>query len=237
LTELAYRRRRWGCRKLVTVLRREGFGDNHKRIERIYVEEALQIRRRRRKRRVPGTRREPMPIPEGRNQRWSMDFVHDRLADGRRVRTLTIVDDYTRECPAIEVATSIPGRRVCRVLDQLKEERGLPKTIVVDNGPEFAGFDLDQWAYREGVTLHFIEPGKPNQNAFIESFNAIFRDECLNEHWFQDMREARELIEDWREDYNINRPHGSLDHRTPAEYVRQLATTGSVTLGVSALRG
>lgn len=166
-----------------------------------------------------------------------MDFMHDSLADGRKLRALTIVDDFTRECPAIAVATSIPGKRVCRVLDQLKEERGLPKTIVVDNGPEFTGIDLDQWAYREGVTLHFIEPGKPNQNAFIESFNAILRDECLNEHWFQDLGEARGLIEDWREDYNTNRPHGSLDYRTPAEYVRHIATAETVTLETGALRG
>ena len=233
----AYERRRWGCVKLTELLRREGLKDNHKRIERVYAEEELQIRRRRKKRRAPGSRRQPMLIPAGPNERWSMDFMHDSLADGRKLRALTIVDDFTRECPAIAVATSIPGKRVCRVLDQLKEERGLPKTIVVDNGPEFTGIDLDQWAYREGVTLHFIEPGKPNQNAFIESFNAILRDECLNEHWFQDLGEARGLIEDWREDYNTNRPHGSLDYRTPAEYVRHIATAETVTLETGALRG
>jgi putative transposase len=166
-----------------------------------------------------------------------MDFVHDSLADGRKLRTLTLVDDFTRECPALEMATSIPGSRVCRVLDRLKEERGLPKTIVVDNGPEFVSFAVDQWAYREGVELHFIEPGKPNQNAFVESFNAIFRNECLNEHWFRDLAEAKEIIEDWRMDYNTQRPHGSIGNQTPAEFIRAIAPQQSVTLEVSALRG
>jgi putative transposase len=220
MRELAMERRRWGCPLITLVLRREGFADNHKRIARIYREEGLQLRKRRRKRKAPGTRKKPLVIPLGPTQRWSMDFMHDALVDGRSLRLLNIIDDFTRECVAIEVDTSLGGDRVCRVLDRLKEERGLPRFLLSDNGPEFTSLALDQWAYREGVELQFIQPGKPTQNAFVESFNGTVRDNCLNEHWFASLREARRLIEAWRIDYNTIRPHSSLDGATPEEYAR-----------------
>jgi putative transposase len=153
-----------------------------------------------------------------------MDFVTDTLSDGRGIRTLNIVDDFTRECRAIEVDTSLPGLRVARVLERLGVEEKLPKTIVVDNGPEFSGRLLDAWAYQRGVKLHFIQPGKPIQNAFVESFNGKFRDECLNEHWFTSLNDARERIETWRRDYNSTRPHKSLGQLTPEEYARRFAS-------------
>ncbi|WP_155518461.1 IS3 family transposase, partial [Ralstonia solanacearum] len=154
------------------------------------------------------------------NQSWSMDFVSDGLAYGRRFRCLNVVDDYTRECLVIEVDTSLPGLRVKQVLERLKEMRGLPASITVDNGPEFAGKVLDAWAYEAGVTLSFIRPGKPVENAYIESFNGRFRDECLNEHWFVSMRHARQLIEEWRIEYNTERPHSSLGYLTPVQFAQ-----------------
>ena len=155
------------------------------------------------------------------NERWSMDFIQDSLWNGRKFRALTIVDVFSKECPAIEADTSLNGARVVRVLEQLAEYRGLPEVITMDNGPEFAGKALDAWAYRRHVKLHFIEPGKPVQNAFAESFNGRLRDECLNEHWFMTLEEAKIRIEDWRIDYNEVRPHSSLDNLTPAEYANQ----------------
>lgn len=149
-----------------------------------------------------------------------MDFVSDGLAYGRRFRCLNVVDDYTRECLVIEVDTSLPGLRVKQVLERLKEMRGLPASITVDNGPEFAGKVLDAWAYEAGVTLSFIRPGKPVENAYIESFNGRFRDECLNEHWFVSMRHARQLIEEWRIEYNTERPHSSLGYLTPVQFAQ-----------------
>jgi len=217
LKELAAFRRRFGYRRLHALLRREGWQVNHKAVHRIYVEEGLQVRKRKRKR-VARAERQPLLVPQAPNQRWSMDFQHDQLASGRRFRTLNIVDDLTRECPAIEVDTSLPGVRVVRVLDRLAESRGLPVEIVVDNGPEMIGKALDAWAYRNGVRLHFIEPGKPTENAFIEAFNGRFRDECLNENWFLDLQDARRIIEAWRVDYNANRPHSALGYATPDEF-------------------
>jgi putative transposase len=156
------------------------------------------------------------------NERWSMDFAHDMLSNGRRIRMLVVVDDFTRECLSIEVDTSLSGRRVTRVLNWLKETRGLPERIVSDNGPEFTGLALDAWSYRNGVKLQFIEPGKPVQNAYVESFIGKLRDECLNEHWFSGLEDARGTIETWRQDYNENRPHSSLGNMTPEEFVRSL---------------
>jgi putative transposase len=152
-----------------------------------------------------------------------MDFMSDSLATGRSFRTLNIVDDYTRECLAIEVDTSLPGERVVRVLDRLVESGRKPHVIVLDNGPEFAGRVLDTWAVRNKVQLRFIDPGKPIQNAYIESFNARLRDECLNQHWFTSLEEARAVIEEWREDYNSERPHSSLDNQTPEGFARRCA--------------
>ena len=161
----------------------------------------------------------PRVIPAQPNRRWSMDFVSDALESGRRIRCLTVVDDFTRECLAIEIDTSLPGLRVVRVLERIAAERGgLPEAIVLDNGPEIAGRALDAWAYAKGITLAFIRPGKPVENAFVESFNGRFRDECLNEHWFTSLADARQIIESWRCDYNQTRPHSSLGGLTPAEF-------------------
>lgn len=165
------------------MLKREGLVVNHKRTERIYREEGLKLSRRRKSRKRGALLRVEMPLAERANQRWSMDLMSDSMSGGRRFRVLTIVDDYSRECPAMEVDTSIPGLRVVRVLEQLAGQRGLPAVITVDNGPEFADKALD-WAYGKGVTLRFIGPGKPIESAYIESFNGKFRDECLNENWF-----------------------------------------------------
>ncbi|WP_196301981.1 IS3 family transposase, partial [Ralstonia solanacearum] len=176
--------------------------------------------RKRRRKRIAAVERKPLPVPTGSNQSWSMDFVSDGLAYGRRFRCLNVVDDYTRECLVIEVDTSLPGLRVKQVLERLKEMRGLPASITVDNGPEFAGKVLDAWAYEAGVTLSFIRPGKPVENAYIESFNGRFRDECLNEHWFVSMRHARQLIEEWRIEYNTERPHSSLGYLTPVQFAQ-----------------
>lgn len=222
LRTLAAARPRWGYRRLHVLLDREGVRVNWKRVYRVYREEGLTVRRRKRKRiAVP---RQPLTIPQVPNERWSMDFVHDALHDGRRIRLLNVVDDCTRESLAIEVNTSLPGTRVIEVLERLADLRGLPRTIVADNGPEFAGRALDLWAHGRGLTIDFIRPGKPVDNAFVESFNGRLRDECLNENWFQSLREAREVIEAWREDYNDVRPHRSLGGRTPSEYARTLST-------------
>jgi len=219
LTELAAARPRWGYRRLWVLLRREGYAVNWKRVYRLYRQAGLAVRRRRRKR--VAVARRPLPPATRPNERWSMDFVHDRLTNGRWFRSLTIVDDFTRECLAIEVDRSLTGARVVEVLTQLAQGRPLARTIVVDNGPEFAGRVLDAWAYRRGITLAFIQPGKPTQNAFIESFNSRLRDECLNAHWFVTVTEAQLTIEHWRDDYNTQHPHGSLGRRTPSEFAAQ----------------
>jgi putative transposase len=200
------------------MLRREGLVVNHKRTERIYREERLSLRKRKR-RKTAAMNRTILPAPKGPNERWSMDFVTDSIVTGRRFRALVIVDDYSRECPAIEVDTSLGGHRVVGVLEKLAETRGLPEAITIDNGPEFAGKALDEWAYRHGVKLNFIRPGKPIENAYAESFISRLRDECLNENWFISLNHAREVIEYWRIDYNEGRPHTSLGGLTPREYV------------------
>jgi putative transposase len=212
-------RARFGYRRLHILLEREGVIVNHKRVHRIYRAAGLQVRRRRRKR-LTRAERVPLPVPSRGRERWSMDFTVDTLADGRGFRTLNIVDDFTRECVAIEVDRSLPGLRVTRVLDRLQAVIGLPQCIVVDNGPEFAGRTLDAWAYARGVTLRFIRPGKPIENAYVESFNGKFRDECLNEHWFVSLADAKAAIEDWRIDYNRVRPHSSLDGATPEQFAK-----------------
>jgi putative transposase len=183
IEEIAAAKRRYGYRRVYLRLRREGWEVNRKRVYRIYRDAGLAVRRRKRKR-IGLFERKPLPKPTAANLSWSMDFVADGLIGGRRLRCLTIVDDCTRECLAIEVDTSITGLRVQGVLERLADTRGLPKSITVDNGPEFDGQVLDKWAYRSSVHLSFIRPGKPNENAYIESFNGKFRDECLNEHWF-----------------------------------------------------
>ena len=220
IKELAGQRKRFGCSRLHVMLRREGLVVNHKRTERIYREESLSLKIRKRKKRASVVRIE-LPRPERINQVWSMDFVSDQLSNGRRFRALTIVDDYSRECPGIEADTSLGGVRVVRILEQLACMRGLPEVIRVDNGLEFSGKVLDAWAYNRGVKLHFINPGKPVENAYIESFNGKFRDECLNENWFLNINAAKQIIEEWRVDYNQQRPHSSLGNLTPEEFVKQ----------------
>lgn len=195
---------------------------NHKRTEKLYHEEGLALKRKRRRKSATGVR-VIIPPPERRNERWSMDFVTDSIVTGRRFRALVIVDDYSRECPAIEVDTSLGGHRVVSVLEKLAEIRGLPEIITIDNGPEFASRALDEWAYRKGVKLNFIRPGKPVENAFAESFIGRLRDECLNTNWFLNLNHARYIIEEWRKDYNEVRPHSSLKGSTPKEYALSIA--------------
>jgi putative transposase len=219
IRELAHKRQRFGCPRIHLMLKREGITINHKKTERLYREEGLSLRKRKRKKTV-AVNRIVLPVAEKINQRWSMDFVTDSTVTGRRFRALTIVDDYSRECPAIEVDTSLGARRVVQVLERLSETRGLPKVITTDNGPEFSGKVLDEWAYRKGVKLNFIRPGKPIENAYAESFNGRLRDECLNENWFLNIRHAKEVIETWRLDYNEDRPHTSLSGKTPSEYAK-----------------
>lgn len=229
LRELAGERQRFGYRRLHALLRREKGLDgqprwvvNHKRIYRLYREEQLVMRRRKRKR-FRAEARIPLQRPTRANQVWTMDFTHDALSSGRKFRTLNLMDGCTREAPAIEVDSSLPGARVVRVLERLKQERGVPEAIQVDNGPEFISRAVDQWAFANGVRLHFIDPGKPTQNGFIESFNGKFRDECLNQNWFTDLDDARRIIAAWRVDYNTVRPHSALGYQTPEEFAREAA--------------
>lgn len=222
LKAVAAERPRFGYRRLGVMLERAGVRVNHKKLYRLYKEEGLVLRRKRRQRASTATR-VPMASPAGASERYSMDFMSDSLATGRGFRTLNIVDDYTRECLAIEVDMSLSGERVARVLDRLVESGRKPKVIVLDNGPELTSRAVDAWAVRNKVHLHFIDPGRPMQNAYIESFNGRFRDECLNQHWFTSLEEARTVIEEWREDYNGKRPHSGLDHQTPEEFARRCA--------------
>lgn len=217
LRDLAGARVRWGYRKLHVLLGREGWKVNHKRVYRLYKEEGLELRLKNRKKRA-SLPRIPCPPAEAPGERWSLDFVSDRLADGRPYRVLTLVDNVSRVSPDIEVDFSLTGRRVTQVLDRAAAVYGLPKAICVDNGPEFAGRDLDAWAYRRGVTLCFSRPGKPTDNAFVESFNGRLRQECLNTRWFDTIREAQAGLAAWREEYNTERPHCSLGLKTPAEF-------------------
>jgi putative transposase len=217
LLELAQKRRRWGCPQLHRVLRREGLVKNHKRTERIYRQENLSLRRKRRKK-TTSELRIPVPDAQGPNQQWAMDFMSDALFNGRKIRLLTLIDEYSRESLAIEVDTSINGVRVTNVLNRVAMLRGLPGMIKVDNGPEFIGKALDAWAYQRQIHLQFSRPGKPVDNRFIESFNGRFREECLNDNWFMSLGHAREIIEAWRLDYNDSRPHSSLNDLTPKEF-------------------
>lgn len=217
LKELAGQHRRHGYRMLHSRLRNEGWRVNVKRTYRLYRQEGLMVRKRRRKK-LPVPERQPLVRPMQPNEVWSMDFVFDELANGRRVKTLTVVDDCSKEAIQIAADTSIPALYVTRILDQVKAERGLPKVIRTDNGPEFAGRTMQDWAARNGVELRFIQPGKPVQNAYIESFNSRFRDECLSQHWFASLSHMRSVIDNWREDYNHHRGHSSLGYLPPAAF-------------------
>lgn len=218
LRELAASRPSYGYRRLHILLAREGWRVNHKRVYRLYVDEGLAMRRKRPRRRVSAARRERMPAPGKTNEIWSMDFVSDQLYSGYAIRVLTIVDNYSRESLALKVGRSLRAEDVVEVLRGLVRERGKPKAIRVDNGSEFTSRVMDQWAYWNGVTLDFIRPGRPVENAHIEAFNSRFRQECLNENWFLSLADAQEKVEAWREDYNVNRPHSSLGNLAPAEF-------------------
>lgn len=220
LRELASQHPRWGSPMLIWRLRQEGITDNHKRIRRLYRLEGLAVRRQRRKR--VARPRVVHPAATAPNEQWAMDFIRDTLADGRSFRAFTVVDTCTRECVAIEVDVSLSAERVVRVLECLGGERGRPLGIQCDNGPEFQSRALDAWAHQRQVQLHFIQPGKPVQNCFIESFNGRLRDECLNQHWFLSLPDARRIIEQWRISYNTDRPHRGLGGQTPAERAKQL---------------
>lgn len=225
LCELAKQHRRFGYLRLHALLRREGLVINRKKTYRLYKTENLAVRRRRR-RRPPERERLRLVVPARRNQRWSMDFASDALWTGRRFRCLCLVDDATRESPALLTDVSIAGARVVRLLDELADRHGLPEEIVMDNGPEFTGRALFAWSARTGVRLRFIQPGRPIQNAFVESFIGRFRDECLNQHWFGSLAEARRIIEAWRQHYNRERPHGALGYEPPERFARRLGAPG-----------
>lgn len=220
LGELAVRWKRFGYKRLHILLRREGFVVNHKRTYRLYKEAGLALRKRKKK--YPSEKRGRPETAATPNTRWSFDFVSDALANGRRIKILTVIDEVTRECLALEVDTSITGHRVASVLNRIAFFRGYPQEILTDNGPEFTSVALSEWAYDKKVNHLFIEPGKPTQNGYIESFNGKFRVECLEEHWFKNIFEARQLIESWREEYNMLRPHSSLGNLTPNEYAEKL---------------
>lgn len=238
MRELAALRPRFGYRRLHVLLAREGHVVNRKCVQRLYRREGLAVRKRPR-RKLRANRPLPLIALHRPNQRWAMDFVHDYLADGRRLRTLNVIDAFTRECLSIEVDTSLTGGRVVRVLDALIAKHGKPDGITVDNGPEFISQALDRWAFANGVALHFIQPGKPVQNAHVESFNSRFRDECLAQSHFPTLARARAEIELWRIDYNEVRPHSSLDYRTPAAFgaLARASMTDARPSGCSTLIG
>jgi len=217
LRELAVAKPRWGSPRLTWRLRREGWAVNHKRIERLVRIERLLVGHRARRKRAAAAR-VPAPVPTRPDERWSMDFLRDTLADGRPYRIWALVDDATREAPLLLVDRSLPAARVVEALDTLLLVRGRPAAIVCDNGPEFVSLALDQWASRHGIRLDFIHPGRPVENCFIESFNGKLRDECLNQHHFASLAEAQQRIEAWRQEYHTERPHRGLGQRTPAEY-------------------
>lgn len=220
LRELAQEKRRYGCNRLHVLLRKEGLVINHKKTERLYRLENLSLRKKRRKKLVASMRIE-LPKPEKVNQIWGIDFAGDQLDNGRRFRSLCVIDQFSRECPAIKADTSIPGVVVVKLLDYLKEVRGLPKIIVCDNGPEFTSRVFWEWAERNNVKISYIRPGKPIENAYTESFIGKFRDECLNENVFRNLQDARDKIERYRNDYNHNRPHRALQMLSPMEFLRK----------------
>lgn len=225
LRDLAAARVSYGYRRLYVLLRREGWRVNHKRVYRLYREEGLTMRTKRPRRHVSCRKRGVRTTATMRDERWSMDFMSDELFDGQRIRILTIVDHFTRESPAVVVDTSIKGNQVVSVLADLALRGRMPRTIAVDNGSEFISKVLDQWAYLNGVELDFSRPGKPTDNAMIESFNARVRAECLNENWFLSLDDARGKIEGWLHHYNTERPHGALGDRSPKEYALASAST------------
>lgn len=220
IRDVARERRRFGYRRIGVMLERQGITMNHKKLRRLYREEKLQVRKRGGRKRALGTRR-PMILQSRINERWSLDFVSDAFTDGRRFRVLAVIDDYSRECLALVADTSLSGGRVVRELNTIIVRRGSkPKTIVSDNGTEFTSMAILKWCQETEVGWHYIAPGKPMQNGFVESFNGSFRDECLNETLFSSLTDARYHIKLWKEDYNVIRPHSSLGNLTPREYAQ-----------------
>lgn len=219
---------RFGYRRLLIVLYWQGWTMNHKRLWRLYRQAGLSVRRKRRKRVVRSGWR--LPVITQANQQWSMDFVHDACGDQRVFRALTVIDNFTRECLAIEVDHGLSSVRVTRVLEQIIRERGMPESIRSDNGPEFSSRHYLAWCEQRRIRAEHIEPGRPTQNGLVESFNGRLRDECLNANWFWDLRDARSKIEDWRQDYNQQRPHSSLDYQTPAAFAAAQLPSGSASL-------
>jgi len=229
---LAQRHRRYGAGMIYLKLRQGGEHVNHKRVDRLYAEAGLQVKKRRRKK-IPLSDRHPLERPTAANQVWSMDFVFDRTAEGRSIKSLTVVDDATHEAVAIVPERALGGNQLVRILEQLATTRGLPRAIRTDSGKEFCSRAMLIWAHARGVQLFLIEPGKPNQNAYIESFNGRFRDECLNEHWFTSLQHASVVIEAWRKEYNEERPKRSLGGLTPAAYTKTLTQKPvKLTLGL-----
>ena len=227
IREIAQARPRFGYVRVWIMLRREGWPDNKKRVHRLYRLEGLQVRLRARRKKRLSLHRGAVPPAAGRNQYWSMDFVHDQLVTGRAFRVLTVIDQWSRESVLLEANVALTGQSVVDALEAVSAHRPLPKAITVDHGTEFTSKALDEWAYRRGVELDFIRPVKPVENAFIESFNGRLRDECLNVYSFESVTHAQGLIEAWRRDYNDHRPHGALGHLTPSEYAEQGQTPGS----------
>ena len=222
LRTLASERPAFGAPRMTVWIRREFGTVNHKRVERLYGEQGLQLPRRAKRRRRGVQRVAPAAVPSAPGQRGSMDFVHDVLADGTRIRIFTLVNDFTRECLALEVDTSISGQRVTRILGALREARKLPPVLVGDNGSEFTSKAMLMWSHATSTKVHYIQPGKPTQNAFCESFNGKLRNECLRQQWFRSLNEARAVVEQWRLDYNHIRPHSSLGQLTPIQYLRKV---------------
>jgi putative transposase len=221
IKEITETRVHYGYRRVHVLLRREGHTDNVKRIYRLYREEGLSLRLKRPRRNKAAKLRQPKQLAHAINEIWSMDFVADALFDGRKLRMLTVVDLYTRECLAIDVGQSLKGEDVVRTLNGITAQRGLPRTIKTDNGSEFISKVMDKWAYERGVKLDFSRPGKPTDNAAVESFNGRLRQECLNAHWFLSLADAQAKIGAWRQDYNESRPHSSLGWATPADFARR----------------
>lgn len=231
IKEIAETRVRYGYRRIEVLLRREGWRVNHKRVRRLYGEMGLQLRNKSPKRRVKAKLRQDRTAATAANQVWAMDFVHDQLFDGRKIRILTIVDTFSRYAPAIDVRASFRGIDVVETLERIALETGCPRTIRLDNGPEFISKELDLWAFLHDVTLDFSRPGKPTDNAYIESLNGKFRTECLNANWFQSLDEARRKCEAWRRDYNEQRPHSALGQKVPKELHPTLGPTGRPIVG------
>jgi putative transposase len=225
IREIAQSRVRYGYRKIRVLLNREGWNVGKYLVERIYREEGLTLRQRRKRRRRVAEHRRERFHPAGPNQVWWMDFVADQLEDGRRFWSLTVVDIYTRECLAIESEQKLKGEDVVRVLNRIRQQRGVPKMLYCDSGSEFSSQAMDLWAYQNGVRIAFSRPGKPTDNAFVESFNGTFRAECLDAHWFTSLTETCQIVDTWRWEYNESRPHRALGEKTPNEFAKEFAAS------------